>query len=638
MTLREKILGKNFFEVFPDNPNDSSKRMSAVRISLEKVLQDHQPDTMEVRGYDIPRPAAEGGGFDTKYWSSVNIPILAPDGEVDYIIRRVEDITTLVMREGEHKVIEQERNLFFNYSFDLLAVVGTDGYFKHLNPAFERAMGYSEKELCAQPIIQFLHPDDVAKTKERMRSLAAGTPTISSVNRYRCKDGTYKSFSWNTTPIGPLLYTIGRDITAQVEAEERIRQMHVELAQKNEDLELKIQERLVDLRRSEAQVQQLQKMDAIGRLAGGIAHDFNNMLSAISLYCEMMLEEPKAYLKHVQEIENVLKSATALTRQLLIFSRKQIVQVQTVHLNPLIHQLESMLVRIIGEHIKFTTRLAEDLSPVNVDPSQLEQVVLNLVVNAKDAMPRGGNILLETRNVYLDESFTSTHLSVNPGPYVLLSVSDDGIGMDTETVAKIFEPFFTTKPVGQGTGLGLTTTYGIIKQSKGTIWVYSEPGNGTVFKIYLPVAEGEREEKPMAPLPARSEVIGTETILLVEDDEKLREGFASMLRKKGYRVLIAANGNEALEICESFGEPLHLLLTDMVMPGLNGFELAKKIQSLRGGLPVLYMSGYTNDVLENSGIENLGQLEFIQKPFSTRTLVEKVQEILLQTLHPENRS
>lgn len=410
MAERETILGKNFFEVFPDNPNDPNATGTiALKMSLEKVLRDRRPDIMEARKYNLPRPVTKGGGFDTRYWRSVNTPVMEPNGEVTYIIRRVDDVTTHVYQEMEKKTIEQERDLFFTYSFDLLGIVGTDGFFKRLNPAFERTLGYSEEELCSKPIVEFLHPDDVAKTKQGIQTLASGEPTIASVNRYRCKDGTYKWFSWNTTPMGPLLYSVGRDITKQIHAEERIKQLNSELERKNEDLERKIQERLIELQRSQSQVQQLQKMDAVGRLAGGIAHDFNNMLGAISLYSELLMEisdKPEAVRKHAQDILRVISSAAALTRQLLIFSRKQIIQPQTIILNPLIQQMERMLGRLIGENIKIVTKTAPDLRAINVDPSQMEQVIMNLVVNAKDAMPQGGTIILETSNVYLDEAFT----------------------------------------------------------------------------------------------------------------------------------------------------------------------------------------------------------------------------------------
>lgn len=631
LTEREKILGRGLFEVFPDNPDDpSATGTSNLGASLKRVLRNRSPDKMSVQKYDIRRPESEGGGYEVRYWSPVNTPIAGSDGEVDYIIHRVEDVTQLVLQEGERKAVEWERDLFFDCSIDLLAIVGIDGSFKRVNPAFERTLGYSAEEMLYRPVFEFLHPDDVAKTRDRIAKLASGTPTVASENRYRCKDGSYKWLSWNTTPMGQSFYTFGRDITEEVESKERIRQLNLELERRNEDLEQKIQERVAELRQTEAQVQQLQKMDAVGRLAGGVAHDFNNILGAISLYCDLLDDEAnqaEAVRENVREIRRVTDRAAALTRQLLVFSRKQIIQPQTIPLNSLIQLLEKMLVRLIGEDIRIVTKLAGDLRPVRVDPSQMEQVILNLVVNAKDAMPRGGRITLETSNVYLDDEFTSTHLSVDRGHYVLLSVADEGSGMDSATLSRIFEPFFTTKPVGKGTGLGLTTTYGIIKQSKGTIWVYSEPGRGTVFKIYLPVS-GNLVEEP-EPIPLRAPVpVGSHTILVVEDDDGLRVGFAEVLRRKGFRVIQASSGKEALELFEGHDGPIHLLLTDVVMPELSGFELAKKAMVLRPSLRVLYMSGYTSDALEKSGMDLALPLEFIQKPFNTSALVSKVQEVL----------
>lgn len=631
MTDRAKILGRGLFEIFPDNPDDSTATgTSNLGASLRRVLSCRALDKMPIQKYDIRRPESEGGGFEERYWKPVNLPILKSSGDVAYIIHSVEDVTQLITQEGKQKSLEAERDLMFDHSFDLMGIVGADGYFKRLNPSFKRTLGYSNEELCSKPIVEFLHPDDIAMVKKGIQTLASGTATIESKNRYRCKDGTYKWFSWNTTPLGSLFFTVGRDITEQIEAEERIRHLNHELELKNEDLELKIQERMKELLKSEAQVQQLQKMDAIGRLAGGIAHDFNNMLGAISMYCDILADDskkPEAVLESVQDMREVTARAAALTRQLLIFSRKQISERQTISLNPLIKQLEKMLMRLIGENIEIIPKLAADLHFVSVDPSQMEQVILNLVVNAKDAMPKGGTITLETSNIYLDEEFTSTHLSVSRGHYVLLAVSDNGSGMDQDTIAKIFEPFFTTKPVGKGTGLGLTTTYGIVKQSKGTIWVYSEPGKGTVFKIYLPIAETLTEEPGLTPAIAPN-ATGNQTILLVEDDEKLRTGFSTMLRRRGYEVIVASGAEEALELCQNHGSAIDLVLTDIVMPGISGFELAKKLLALRNNLRVLYMSGYTSDSLEKSGIENLEQLAFIQKPFDTNALIAKVQEVL----------
>jgi PAS domain S-box-containing protein len=492
---------------------------------------------------------------------------------------------------------------FFVQSFDLLGVVGKDGYFKRLNPAFERALGYSEAELCSKPIVEFLHEEDVATTKTRIKTLAEGTPTVDSKNRYRCKDGTYKWFSWNTTPVGSLFYSIGRDITDQVNAEKRV----------------------------EAQVQQLQKMDAIGRLAGGIAHDFNNVLGAVSIYCDLLKEyanDPQVVAEHANEIKLVTERGAALTRQLLIFSRKQIFKTQTIDLNVLIQGLLKMLKRLIGENIQITTKLEPSLQGIRVDPGQIEQVILNLVVNARDSMPDGGEITLETSNVVLTKDFTSTHLSAIPGPHVSFSVTDTGCGMSSEVQDRLFEPFFTTKPIGKGTGLGLSTAYGIVKQSRGTIWVYSEPGRGSVFKVYLPALEVSTN--PTEPVEEKiSTSTGTETILLVEDEERLRALYSRALRRFGYTVLEANDGNEALEILEKRGSEIRLLLTDVIMPKMGGIELSKKARAKNAKLCVLYMSGYANDPIGDGAFE-IGDVElsFIQKPFDTKSLLAKIRRVL----------
>lgn len=520
-------------------------------------------------------------------------------------------------------------DLFFEYSLDLLAVASTDGYFKRVNPSFERVLGFTPEELYAKPMVAFMHPDDVAPTRRGIAILAEGISRITSVNRYLCKDGTCKWFSWNTIPVGETLYTAGREITDQVKAEEKIRQLNSELEKKNEELERKVQERVADLRNTEAQVQQLQKMDAIGRLAGGVAHDFNNMLGAITMYCDLLVDDvkdPALVQGHTQDILDVAERGAALTRQLLVFSRKQVIVPQVVQLNPLIEQLKKMLVRIIGEQNEIVTKLAPDLKRIRVDPSQMEQVLMNLVVNARDAMPSGGRVTIETSNVLIDESFASTHLTADPGPYVLLSVTDTGCGMDAATRSKIFEPFFTTKAVGKGTGLGLTTTYGIVKQCRGMIWVYSEPGAGTVFKIYLPISEDAASEVSSVPTKT-GELPSVQTLLLVEDDPHLREGFANMLRKRGYQVLVASEAQQALQLLEEHSEPIHLLMTDVIMPGLNGFELAKRAAAKRGGLRVLYMSGYTSDALETSGTVLTDEMDFIQKPFTASELLRKLGEI-----------
>ena len=527
--------------------------------------------------------------------------------------------------------ILQERDQFFSHSLDLLALIGTDGYFKRVNPTFKNSLGYSKEELLSDPISFFLHPEDIEKTQQGIQVLLGGLSKLGTVNRYRCKDNSYKWFSWNTSVLGDQLFTVGRDITEQLKIEQKIKELNQELERKNENLEILILKRIEELRKSEAQVIQLQKMDAVGRLAGGIAHDFNNMLSAISIYCETLQEEfnnPEAILENISELKKVIVRASALTRQLLTFSRKQIVQHQAIQLNSLITHLQSMLERIIGEKITIITQFSDDLSLIKVDPGHIDQVILNLVVNAKDAMPNGGEITIETSNTFLDKNFISAHLPVSPGNYVLLSVSDNGEGMDAETKDKIFEPFFTTKAAGKGTGLGLATTYGIVKQCEGTIYVDSELGKGTVFNIYFPVADDSIEQSQNKKVEISIEATETVTILLAEDDKILREGFTKVLTKNGYQVLAASNGKEALEICQAHVGPIHLLLTDMVIPEISGTELAQRSTDLRRELQVLYMSGYTSESLENSTNTISGELQFIQKPFSTSELLTKLQEVL----------
>jgi PAS domain S-box-containing protein len=528
----------------------------------------------------------------------------------------------------EQQFIDEEKDLFFIHSIDLLAIVGADGYFKKVNPAFERVLGFSEEEMYAKPLIDFLDPQDVFKTKKGMSALAAGVVRETSINRYKCKYGSYKCFSWNTTPLGPLFYTVGRDITEQVLMEERIRQLNSELTKKNEELEDKIQERIKQLQQRESQIQQLQKMDAIGRLAGGIAHDINNILGVIAISCDLLLEEstnPEAVKEKASDIQSITARATAFTRQLLIFNRKQIIQPQLVSLNSLLRELGKMLTRLIGENIRIVMNLAEDLKAIKMDPVQVEQIILNLVVNARDAMPTGGQITIETSNVYLDEEFVRRHHSVKKGNYILLTVSDNGCGIESAIVDKIFEPFFTTKPVGKGTGLGLSTTYGIANQNLGTILVDSVVGKGTAFKIYLPAFDGSPIAVESNPKKAPN-IVGHSTILVVEDEEMLREVFSEALSKRGYQVLLARNGFEALEICRDYSDKIHLLLTDVVMPEVDGMELAKRAEVMRPGLRVLFMSGYANDV--SNSREMIGASQFIEKPFNIGTLIGKIETAL----------
>ena len=379
----------------------------------------------------------------------------------------------------------------------------------------------------------------------------------------------------------------------------------------------------------EEQFRQAQKMEAIGQLTGGIAHDFNNMLTVINGYSEMTLQLLKAddpLRSNLKQIKEAVERAAALTRRLLAFSRKQVLEPRVLDLNAVVTNIEKMLTRTIGEDIALTASLTPGLGRVKADPGQIEQVLMNLAVNARDAMPQGGKLAIETANVELDENYARGYTVVRPGLYVMLAVSDTGCGMDAETQRHIFEPFFTTKEPGKGTGLGLATVYGIVKQSGGFIWVSSEVGKGTTFKMYLPRVE----EEPDAVLPCAVRAAsqkGAETILLVEDDEPLRKLTLAILQHGGYYVLTAADREEALRLCGRHQEPIHLLLADVVMPGMSERELMARLPALHPETKILYMSGYTHDTIVRRGVLNEG-LAFLQKPFTTDSLLCKVREIL----------
>jgi two-component system, cell cycle sensor histidine kinase and response regulator CckA len=406
-----------------------------------------------------------------------------------------------------------------------------------------------------------------------------------------------------------------------------------EVRNANDNLEELVKKRTSELRSAEEQLQHAQRMEAIGRLAGGIAHDFNNMLSVIIGYSDIVLlrlPADSAIRNEIREIRNAGERAGQLTRQLLAFSRKQVLQPEVLNLNETILEMEKMLKRLIGEDIDLAVHLSESLDRVKFDPGQIEQIILNLVVNARDAMPRGGKILIQTANIELDEEYASQHSDASAGPHVMLAVTDTGSGMDAETRARIFEPFFTTKEIGRGTGLGLSTVYGIVKQSGGNIWVYSEPGHGTTFKIYIPAIQ-----EPSAATKRRSGVLppvkATGTLLVVEDEEQVRNLIVRVLGTSGFKVLQAAGPEEAMRISAEFKETIDLLLTDVVMPGMGGRTLAEKLCQERPLMRVLYMSGYTDNAIVHHGVLDEGTA-FLEKPIRPDSLLSKVSEVLNDTL------
>ena len=393
------------------------------------------------------------------------------------------------------------------------------------------------------------------------------------------------------------------------------------------------------LLRSEEQLRASQKMEAVGRLAGGVAHDFNNLLTVIQGHSELLLarlRDDDPIRKEIEEIRKASERAAGLTRQLLAFSRRQVLQARVLDLNEAVADMEKMLRRLIGEDIELITRLGPGIAHVKADPGQLEQVIMNLAVNARDAMPEGGQLTIETADATLDEEFCRTHPPTHPGRYVMLALIDTGIGMSPEILSHVFEPFFTTKEKGRGTGLGLATVYGIVKQSEGYVWVESAPGGGSSFRIYLPpVDEPMQTTEPRVGGAATD--AGSETILLVEDEPVVRELARRILEMNGYTVLEAGDVVEARRLCDTHAGPIHLLLTDVVMPVMSGRGLADALSGLRPDMRVLYMSGYTDDAIVRHGVLLKG-VSFLQKPFTPQDLAAKIREVLDLPRHPPTSS
>ncbi len=379
--------------------------------------------------------------------------------------------------------------------------------------------------------------------------------------------------------------------------------------------------------RLEEQFRQAQRLESVGRLAGGVAHDFNNLLTVINGYAEMLLEDAAVTGASTDELTEIRKAgerAAGLTQQLLAFSRRQTVQVSAININTVVTDTEKLLRRLIGEDVELVTRLTSDLGCILADPGQIQQIIMNLAINSRDAMPEGGTLIIETSNVNLDESYRAQHPGVTPGPHIMLAITDTGVGMSPEITARIFEPFFTTKELGKGTGLGLATVYGMVKQGQGWIWVYSEPDRGTTFKIYLPRTDAE----PSQTRPAvKTDLHGSETILVVEDEEEVRKLALVGLASFGYSVYGAGSGREALAFCRDFSQTIDMVVTDVVMTDMNGREVATQISVVRPNASILFMSGYTANVIAHRGVLDAG-VQYLQKPFTPESLARKVREVL----------
>ena len=584
--------------------------------SPETIIGKHWKVAYALQETDMLESEVRKALGETGKWTGT-FPLRRPDGTrvpVEMHVGRMPDNGALcVCRDlSQHQQAEKARaeaeakyRLLVEHvnAITYIAEIGINGRWYYVSPQVESILGYTPEEWLALSTNwdEYIHPDDLPTVMAAEQRSAEGAP-FQAEFRVRRKDGRDVWLSDTAVIVHgsdshPLMEGIMVDITER--------------------------------KALETQLQQSRKMEAVGRLAGGIAHDFNNLLTIISGYTELALTRPQLpneVRSDIERIENASGRAAALVRQLLAFSRKQVLQPKVLDLNQIVLNLDSLLRRLMDERIEMVTRVSNDLGRVKADPAQVEQVVMNLVVNARDAMPEGGRLVLETCNTELDANYAVDHISVTPGPYVMLAVSDTGVGMDQQTVAHIFEPFFTTKESGRGTGLGLSTVYGIVKQSGGYIWVYSEPGKGSTFKVYLPRVDELPEELPAVPPAARTQH-GTETILLVEDEEPLRELIQTVLSENGYYVIPTLDPQHAQQIAARQEGDIHLLLTDVVMPGISGRELAKQISQCRPDIRVLYMSGYTDNVITSGGMLETG-LAFLQKPFSPAALVQKVREVL----------
>jgi two-component system, cell cycle sensor histidine kinase and response regulator CckA len=514
---------------------------------------------------------------------------------------------------------EQRYRALFSGGSDAVFVHGIDadglpGRFLEANDIACRRLGYSREELLRLRPMDIDAPDAIPVIPVMMRKLFAEKRAVWE-GAHMTKDGRripveisnqLFDFDGNRT-----IFASVRDISDRKRSEEE-------------------QSKL------EEQLRQAQKLESIGRLAGGVAHDFNNLLTVISGYSDLLLDRsdltgmPRS---HIEQIRKAGERATSLTQQLLAFSRKQVVQLHPLKLNAVVIETEQMLRRVVGEDIEIVTILDEQAGQVMADQIQIQQVIMNLAVNARDAMPGNGKLIIETCNVDLDGGYVATHPEVNPGPYVLMTITDTGTGMDQETLKHIFEPFYTTKERGKGTGLGLSMVYGIVRQHQGWVWVYSEPGKGSTFKVYLPRIEVRASIHGEA-MPSAAALAGAETILVVEDQQDVRILAMEVLKAYGYHVLGAAHGGEALALEAGHSGPIDLMLTDVIMPGMTGRELADQLIALRPNMKVLYMSGYTQNVIAHQGVLD-PSVAYLPKPFTPQGLAAKVHEVLHPPTHPQ---
>lgn len=583
------------------------------------LLSIHPEDRKKVKKAAVDSLAADRNGGEVEYrqqhadgsirWMSDRWRVIRDElGKPLFLEGIVRDETERKNAEMKLRKQEEELSQIFSMSLDLICIADINTtYFLKVNPAFTETLGFAEKEFTGKSFLDFVHPDDVDLTKQIVKErLLKGVSVIDFENRYMCKNGSYRWLSWvsHPNPEKGMTFAVARDVTEKKSADQRNK---------------KLQNQLI----------QAQRMESIGRLAGGVAHDFNNMLSIIIGNAEIILEdlEPEnPSVPHIQEIHKAAKRSSNLTKQLLAFARKQTIAPEILHVNQTLEAMLNMLKRLIGENIELIWIPGENLWPIKMDPSQIDQILVNLCINARDSMKDIGKITIETANITTDEDYCFDHAGFKPGDYVVTAVSDNGCGMDEETTKSLFEPFFTTKDVGQGSGLGLATVYGIVKQNSGFIYVYSEIKKGTTFKIYFPryVEETAGRQKNNR---KTAMVGGRETILLVEDEKAILRMTAMMLTRLGYKVLTASSPEEALQLAMNNTGQIHMLMTDVIMPNMSGRDLAHQLNQLYPDMKCLFMSGYTANVIAHHGVLDEG-VQFIAKPFSKQELAAKVRNVL----------
>jgi len=588
----EEIIGSCLYGLFPEDVTKQRKS------HFDEVFRTGKPVHFE----DVR--------MDRNYETFVH-PVFDKEGNVAEVAILGFDITERKQTEEALRSSEEKYRTILENIEDGYYEVDIAGNFTFYNDSLCRILGYSRDEMIGMNDRQYTDQENAKKLFQAFNKVyRTGEPAREFDWEIIRKDGARRRIEASVSLIKDSSGNrIGfRGLVRDVTERKQIEQEKANL---------------------EEQLRQSQKIEAIGRLAGGIAHDFNNLLTVIKGYSQLSLIEIKEghpLKENIEEIKKAAEKAADLTRQLLAFSRRQILDMKVLDLNTLLKDLDKMLRRVIGEDIELITLLTEDLGRVKVDPGQIEQVVMNLVVNARDAMPSGGKLFIETANIELDEAYARAHVAVTPGRFVMISVSDTGVGMTPEVRDRVFEPFFTTKEKGKGTGLGLSTVYGIVKQSGGNIWVYSEPGQGTTLKIYLPLVdepiEELREKVRIEEIPR-----GHEIILIVEDDEAVRKLAVQILEKQGYNALQAHQGDEALKICQHHKDRIHLILTDVVMPEMSGRQLVDSLKQVRQDFKVLYTSGYTDNAIAHHGVLEKG-VNFIQKPFTFEGLARKVREVL----------